>query len=338
MSNRFIALDMSSFQTRMGYIRVRKKDIEILSLGVESTAPEFFLNQTEVSAQQQSKVIKDLYANLNLQEKHVAVIIPDSATYSQILVMPKLKEEELVNSIRIQADEFIPLPIDSVYIDVKVISELQDNKLLALIVAGKRTLVDHIRHTLDLAGLEAYSLENEMSALGRFTSEVMKPSKKPSLIVNFGYEGSTIYLLNPQLPHFQLIRKTNIGLEILIRDIKLNNGWTEEQALTALKKTGFSSAGPVNLYSLVFPVFNELLTEIDKTISQAKSKYNLAIENIFLYNYDNAIANLHSVIQNKTSLKTEPFPLHYILKKNPITNSFHDSMSSFTTIIAGHIR
>ncbi|MCA9372243.1 pilus assembly protein PilM [Candidatus Woesebacteria bacterium] len=338
MAVNLLSLNINNLHTRMGHLRLTKKGVELLSLGVENTTNEFFSNINEVTAKQQSDVIKELYTNLNIKAHEVSVIIPDSMTYSQILIMPNLKEEELVKSIRLQADEFIPLPIDEVYIDIEVISQLEDNKLLVLIVASQKKFVDHISRTLEIIGLEPHSLENELSSLGRFVSEVFKPSKEPSIIINFGYEGSSIYLVNPALPHFQLTRTTNIGLEIIARDIKINFGWNDEQTFDALKKIGFSSSGSVNLYSLVYPVFNELLVEIEKTLLQARNKHNVSVKNIYMFNYDNYIGSIHSVIQTKTSLPTAPFPLQSFVIKNPITKAFNDSLSSFVSVIAGHIR
>ncbi|MFA9288590.1 MAG: pilus assembly protein PilM [Weeksellaceae bacterium] len=339
MANSLFAVDINEKYTRIAHLNVLKnKQVELLSLGVDDTTPNFFLNLTTAIAQQQAKVIMKLTEQLHLKNDQISVVIPDSFTYSQVLIMPNLKEQELVQSIRLQADEFVPLPIDEVYIDLEVITKLPNDMLLILIVAAQKKIVDHIAMTMELAKLQSVSLENELSAVGRFVSEVFKISTEPSLIINFGFRSSSLYVVNPALPHFQVTRSTRIGLELLIRDLKVNLNWEDAQTYEALKTIGLSESGSVNINAVVYPIMNELLSEIQKTILQVKDKLNLPIRNIYLFNYNNHVAHLTETIQAKTGLPTFDFPIATILKPNPITKSFQNNLSPFVGVIATHIR
>ncbi|MBP7967488.1 pilus assembly protein PilM, partial [Candidatus Woesebacteria bacterium] len=258
--------------------------------------------------------------------------------YSQLLVMPDLKEEELVNAIHLQADEFVPLPIEDVYIDLDIISKLPDNKLLILFVAAPKKIVDHLSNTISLAGLEAYTLENELSAVGRFISEVYPFIKEPSLIINFGFGGSSIYFLNPPFPYFQITRATHIGLDILLRDLSVNLNLKDKQALDAMQNVGLKPGAAENIYPIIYPIISELLTDIEKTMLLAKEKYNSVIKNIYLYNLNGQIAGLNEAIQNKLNIPTQAFPTPQIILQNPVSQSFATSMSSFISVIAADIR
>ncbi len=332
------ALDINEQFTRMASLSFEKGAIELLSLGYDQTTPNFYTNPTDRTATDEGKIISNLHTQLGLQDKRVHVILPDSKTYSQLLVMPDLKEEELVNAIHLQADEFVPLPIEDVYIDLDIISKLPDNKLLILFVAAPKKIVDHLSNTISLAGLEAYTLENELSAVGRFISEVYPFIKEPSLIINFGFGGSSIYFLNPPFPYFQITRATHIGLDILLRDLSVNLNLKDKQALDAMQNVGLKPGAAENIYPIIYPIISELLTDIEKTMLLAKEKYNSVIKNIYLYNLNGQIAGLNEAIQNKLNIPTQAFPTPQIILQNPVSQSFATSMSSFISVIAADIR
>lgn len=337
MSSTF-SIDISEQYTRLADIGLSKGKIELYSLGYDNTAPNFYSNLTEQSAKAQASLLSKLRKELNISSTSANVVIPDALTYSQLLLMPNLPEDELVKSIRLQADEFVPLPIDDVYIDLEIISKLKNGKLLIVFIAAQKKIVDHINMTLELAGIESQTLENELSSVGRFISEVYTFIKDPSIIVNFGFSSSSIYVMNPPFPYFQITRTTRIGFDIILRDLMANANLTSDKAFEALSTIGLSPQGSINIYATIFPVFNELITEIEKTILMTKEKYHVQIKNIYLFNYDSHISLLHETIQSKVSLPTQSFPVSSILVPNAITQTFSHMLSTFIPVIATHLR
>lgn len=338
MSGTTFSLDINEKYTRLVHLNYKAGKIELLSMGFDDTAPNFFSNPTDKTATEQSKVISNLYSQLHLDDQKVHLIIPDSMTYSQLLVMPELSEEQLVNSIRLQADEFVPLPIEEVYIDLEIVSKLPNNKLLILFVAAPKKIVDHISNAVNLANLEPLTLENDLSAMGRFVSEVHKFAKEPSLFINFGFGGSSIYFLNPPFPYFEVTRSTRIGYDILLRDLAVNLNLKDKQAAEAMQTIGLKSGGSINIYPIIYPIINELLTEIEKTMLLVKERHSVSIRNIYLFNFDSYVVGLPEAIQNKLNLPTQAIPIASILTPNSITQSFAPNMSSFVSVIASHIR
>ncbi len=338
MSSDVFALDINEKFTRIASLQLNKGKIELLSLGYDETTANFFSNPNEKTSADQSKVISTLATQLKLPQKKVYAVMPDGVTYSQLMVMPQLKEEELVNAIRLQADEFVPLPINEVYIDLEVIDTLPNNKLLVLFVASPKKIVDHISDTISLAGFEPVALENEISAMGRFVSEVYRTISNPSLIINFGYSGSSIYFINPPFPFFEISRSTRIGLDILLKDLRVNLNLQEHQAIEALQSIGLQSGYSLNIYPIVYAVVSELFTEIEKTILLAKERYNATIKNLYLYNFDSSVAGLYQTLQTKFSMPVQPFPISDALVANKITQTFQPQLSTFISVIAAHLR
>lgn len=332
------SIDLSEEYTRLSELGLRKGKIDLYSLGFEATAPNFYSNFTDQTAKQQAEILIKLKKALNIGATEAHVVIPDAMTYSQLLLMPNLKEEELVKSIRLQADEFVPLPIDDVYLDLEVISKLKNDKLLIVFIAAQKRIVDHINRTLDYANIEAGTLENELSAVGRFMSEVYPFVKTPSLIINLGYSASSFYVMNPPFPYFQITRTSRIGFEILVKDLIANANIPHEKAVAAMENIGMNTKGSINIYATIYPVLNEFFSEIEKTILMTKEKYHVQIKNIYLFNYDKRIALIHETIQGRVGLPTQSLPLSSIITPNPITQTFSRTLSNYIPVIATHLR
>lgn len=338
MAGNFFSLDISEQYTRLAHLKPVKNRIELLSLGYDNTFVNFYSNPDEKSAQEQAKIITQLHTKLLIDTNRAQIVIPDTKTYSQLLLMPNLPEEELVKSIRLQADEFVPLPISEVYLDLEVIQKLPNGKLLIVFIASQKKIVDHIYKTLQYANLEPVTLENELNAVGRFITEFFKIFKEPSIILNFGYSGSSIYVVNPAFPYFQVTRTSRIGFDIILRDLKLNTNLGDQKVYEALKTIGLSSNGSIQVYPIIYPVLNELFSELERTILLSQEKYRLNIKNIYVMNYDHSIAYFAETIQNRLSLPTQSLPLSSILVPNTITQTFSQTLSSFIPVIATHIR
>lgn len=337
MSSNF-SLDLSEQFTKAASLTLKDNKIDLLSLGYDNTVPNYYTNLIDQTANAQAQIISKLQKDLNITKTEVNVVIPDSLTYSQLLLMPDLSEEELVNSIRLQADDLVPLPINDVYIDLEVITKLQNGKLLIVFIAAQKKIVDHVSRTLELANLEGDSLENELCAVGRFLSEVHTFIREPSLVVNFGYGGSSIYVVNPPFPYFQITRSSRIGLDIMLRDLMANGNLTRDKAIQAFSSIGLSSKGSINIYAVIYPILNEFLTELEKTILMAKEKYKASIKNIYLFNNDSQIALFHETIQNRLSLPTQTLPMSNIVIPNQITQTFSHMLNTFIPVIAANLR
>lgn len=338
MAGNIFSLSLNEFQTKIVQLNYKKSKIELLSLGFENTVPNYFTNPNDKSAEQEAQIIRNLLNQLNISESKVQVVVPDSMTYSQLVVQPVLKEEELAQSIKLQVDEIIPLPLNEINLDFEIVSNLKDNKLLVLLVAIEKKLSDQIAKTLSFAKLEPVSLENELSVLGRFTAEVFPFTKEPALIVNLGFAATSFYIMNPPFPYFQFTRTIKLGYANFLKDSKVNLNITDEKAVELLKTVGLSNNGMVNIYPVIYPIIEEIAAEIIKVNTLAKERFGAAIKHIYFLNFDSQIAHLYEIIQKKVLLPVGPIPMNQILIPNPITQSFQNTISSFIPVIAANIR
>jgi len=140
MADLFFCLDIGENLIKVVDAKSAPNRLEVQSMGFAEGELNFFSSDVEKTNESQTSKIEKLISSLKISKKNVAIVIPDSVTYSQILEMPKLNEKELISAIKYQADQFIPMPIDETNIDLEILSENEkESKLLVLMVAAPKS-------------------------------------------------------------------------------------------------------------------------------------------------------------------------------------------------------
>jgi len=340
MTDTAFSLDIGEKFFRVCDAVTKDGKIQINALGYESTVSNFYSDDTEKSIDIQSELIAKSVNDLKIAKRNVHVVIPDTFTFFQILELSKLNEKETLSAVRYQADQFIPLPIDEVVLDVEVLREDKVNKTnTLLIVASPKKLVERVEQTVEGAGLIPDTLENELSAVGRFYQEIMKVTPNNAyLIVNMGFSSSSLYLIEGATSLILASRTVKIGLDLFLKELKFNLELQETKAIEVLKKAGFEKNPNYDVGTIVAPLVRELVGEISKFTISAKEKYNLPTNKVFFFNYGGSVLSLDRKLTELLGIPVELLNLKDLLIENPITQAFAPEMSSFIGALAAGIR
>lgn len=313
--------------------------LEIQALAQENDSPMFYQFDTEKIITETSNVIKKLFELYKIPKKTVNVVIPDSLTYSQIISMPRLKEKELLSAIKYQADQFIPMPIDETSLDLEILNEnTSENNLLVLIVASAQKLVSKVQKLVEASGLETESIENELSASGRFLSKFYIPVTKVggSIFVNIGYTTTSLYYFDNRHSLLTDTHTFEAGYSLLLKESQADINIDKVKAVDLLKQVGFSQNSSLDLRHILKPTLDVFIAEMQKFILSVKTKFRSAsLSNLFLYNYANSILHLDSEIQEAISIPTSLYNFTPVLKRTPVVEPFINNLSSFVNPIGG---
>lgn len=340
MSDSAFCLDLQEKYSRMGDVRVTGDKAEFVALGIQQTAPNYFSSDNQKAVEEQADIIAKLYGSLKIKKRVVDVVIPDTYTYFQILELPQLKEKELLSAIRYQSDEFIPMPLEETNLDIDIISEdLATRRLTALIVAVPKKTASTIEKTLDAAGLQAGSLENELTSFGRLYADKFGKTQKgnPTLIINLGFLSSSLYFIHPETSLITFARNFKIGLDLFLRDIRVNLNIDEKKSLEILKTVGFSTNASYNVGEILTPILHQFTDEARKFITVVKERLNMNITSVQLYNYDNHISQFNIKVGEALQIPTSSFNLGSVVVQNPVSQSFSGDLSSFASVVGGSL-
>lgn len=339
----------SSFGIDFGerYIRVvdaqyKNSKFELTTIGEEQTLTHFFSDDTEKTIELQANAVGKLCRDLKINKRGVNAVIPDAYCFSQVMEFATLNQKELLSAVKYQADQFIPLPIDQVVFDLEVIKEnTTTKKNTILIIASPKKIVDRVEKTIEIAGLIPNSLESELSSIARFftlPSVYTEAHLSSYLIVNVGFSTTSLYLIGMPGGVVTELRSIKTGLDLFIKELKLNLELTDTKALELLSSIGFEKNGTYDLATYVGPLLRELMNEIGKFVIIAKEKHSLPVKKIYLCNHDAAIHGMDKKFSELLQLPIELLLMRDVLVNNPISQSYANRMSSFIAAINANNR
>lgn len=116
--------------------------------------------------------------------KRVAMTIPAARTFTRTMTVPKLDKKELEEAVRLEAEQYIPMPLDDLYINHTVVRRTPE-ELDLLAVAAPRKLVDSYVDLAQILGLQLVALETTIEAAGRLFEQAEK-NDVPTILIDFG--------------------------------------------------------------------------------------------------------------------------------------------------------
>ena len=119
-----------------------------------------------------SKVIENSLKKVrgeDLKTQYVVACLPEEKAFLEIIRMPLMEEKELKSAVLFEAENYIPLPMEQVYLDFEVIPSLSgpSDKIEVLIAALPKKIIDSYVEAIRGAGLFPKALEVESQSIAR---------------------------------------------------------------------------------------------------------------------------------------------------------------------------
>ncbi len=184
----FFGLDFSGTALKLAKVELVDDKPTLVSFGKRRVDPAICKNGKIKKEKEMADVIRELLTSVigkDIKTENVIISLPEEKTFSQIIDLPRTKRGQLKEIIEYEAESHIPLPIEEVYIDFKIISENKDKKTTKiLITAAPRKIVDPQVSVLERAGLFPIAAESEALAMTR--AFVSPENIEPLIILDIG--------------------------------------------------------------------------------------------------------------------------------------------------------
>jgi len=212
-----------------------------------------------------AKIIKDALADLKIKEKKVVVDLPESEVISRLIRLPPLKDSEILDALKFEAETFVPYPLNEVSIDYDVVEKDDAGRLTVFVVAAKNELIQFLVKMFKTLGMELMALESPSIALGRVIRNSIKTVERV-VAVDFGEKFTSIFNFNKGNVYFS--RSIPVGGESLTRAVSLGLGLDMSSAEEYKKAYGIKEnelEGKIRTATM--PVLNTITEEIRKAMA-----------------------------------------------------------------------
>lgn len=238
-----IGLDISSTSVKLLELsqagsRYRVESYAVAALPANAVV-EKNINEVEAVAE----TVLKAYEQARTKVKLAAVAVAGSAVITKVIEMDEgLTDDQMESQIVLEADQYIPYPLDEVAIDFEVQGPTEDNpdRVNVLLAACRRENVDLRVDALELAevgakivDVEAYSMERAFSLI---QNQFSHDDSTTVAIVDVGATMTTLSVLTGGQTIYT--REQLFGGKQLTEEIQRRYGMTAEEAGLSKKQGG----------------------------------------------------------------------------------------------------
>lgn len=199
-----VGLDIGSSSVKALEIAPRPGGFELLRLGVVPLPAEAIVQGAFLNSSAIVDAIKEAIASAGIKATHAAVAVSGHSVIVKKISLPAMTREELEESIRWEAEQYIPFDVNEVNLDFQILSGASaEGQMEVLLVAAKKDLIDDYTNVLTEAGLvpavidvAAFAVENAWEA-----NYDVSPDETVAL-VNVGAQSANITIVANGVPAF----------------------------------------------------------------------------------------------------------------------------------------
>ncbi|MFT5604331.1 MAG: type IV pilus assembly protein PilM, partial [Paracoccaceae bacterium] len=192
-----------------------------------------------------AETLRLAYTRSRSKQKNVAVAVSGAAAITKVIEMPAdLKEDVMEAQITMEADQYIPYPLEEVALDFEVLgpSARSEGMVEVLLAASRQENIDSRVEVLELADLEAKVVDIEAFAMERtFGLIAQQYELNENSVVAILDIGATVTTLSVIVNEETIyIREQLFGGRQLTEEIQRRYGISYEEAGQAKKEGGIS--------------------------------------------------------------------------------------------------
>ena len=198
-----------------------------------------------------------------ISSQRVACSLPTAHTFSRPMTIPAMTRKEIIEAINLEAEQYIPIPLTSLYLDYEILSQDEQNSEV-LLVAASKNIVDSYFKVLEMLNLQPVAFEPSINAASRLLQMQGVLKSEPTIIIDIGSVTTDIAVFDKTL----LVASTvNTGSDNITDLISKVMHLTPKQANDLKNEYGIAfSDRQQRIVDSIKPVLENLVREIQKSI------------------------------------------------------------------------
>jgi type IV pilus assembly protein PilM len=298
-----LGLDISSTAVKLLELNRSGGRYRVESYAVEPLPPNSVVEKNIADVEAVGETIRRAVKRSGSRTRDAAVAVAGSAVITKVITMSgSLTDEEMESQIELEADQYIPYPLEEVNLDFEVLgpSEKNPDSVDVLLAASRSENVDMRVAALEIGGLtarivdvEAYALENAFRLVGEQLPDGGR--EQTIAVVDIGATMTTLNVLHDLKIIYT--REQVFGGKQLTEEIMRRYGLSYEEAGMAKRQGGL----PDNYAPEVLEPFKEAMAQqVSRSLQFffSSSQYS-SVDRIVLAGGSASIAGVDELIESK---------------------------------------
>ncbi len=169
MKNKAFGIDIGSSSIKAAWLSTEVNGYYVIGAGSIATPEKGMQSESPLDQEEMAQAIRALMNESGITTKYVNIALPENQVYTRVVEMPSLSDKELISAIYWEAEQYIPVPLNTISLDYKVLNrpEKPDHggKMNILLVGAPTSLIDKYERVLSLSGLVILSVEQKLFPL-----------------------------------------------------------------------------------------------------------------------------------------------------------------------------
>jgi type IV pilus assembly protein PilM len=188
-SKETIGLDIGSSFLKVVQLKEKKGMYELEAFDMLPLPPELIVEGSIIDSLRLMEAIKELMKKAKIRAKSTVVgIAGHAAVIIRRIVLPEMGEDELSESIKFEAEQYVPFDVEDVNIDFQILGPTEEpGQMDVMLVAVKKDIINEYTSAVKEAGLNAVVVDVNAFALGNMyeVNYEIEPDRNVAL-VNIG--------------------------------------------------------------------------------------------------------------------------------------------------------
>jgi type IV pilus assembly protein PilM len=304
-----VGLDIGSGAIKLVQLNQTKRGYLLQKFGVLPIDPELIVDGAVMDASQVVSAIRELFERESVRTKNVALSVSGHSVIVKKISLPLMTEEELQESIKWEAEQFIPFDINDVNIDFHILptpdAQREEGQMPVLLVAVKKDKLTEYMNLVLEAGLnpvigdvDSFALENT------YLLNYDVTGGETVALVNIGASVMNISILKGGV--FSFTRDISTGgkqyNEALQREVDLSF----DQAERAKRAEAVEGVDTHHVNDIVQRLNAELVSEVLRSFDYFKTTSpNETIDRILVSGGSSKLPELMTLISERIEIPTE---------------------------------
>jgi type IV pilus assembly protein PilM len=302
-----IGLDIGSSSIRLIQLSQHGNSYRIDHFAIEPLPPGVIVEKSVQDIEAISEAIQAAIRNSGSNSKYCAVAVSGSAVFTKTISLPaNLAETDIESQVQIEANQYIPYPLDEISLDFEVLGPSARNVDMVdiLLAASKNENVESRQDALESLGLRARVVDVESFAIGNAFELIRERdgirSSETVGLFDIGYDLSSLLILrNGRVAY---TRDHPFGGNQLIEEIMRRYDMTAEQASFFMR----GEPGPENFEEEVLePFMLNVVHQISRALQFFSSSSEFSnIRSLYLAGTMASLDGLAEVVEQELGIGT----------------------------------
>ncbi len=315
-----IGLDLGSSYIKTVKLKESKGSYELELFDLYPLPPELIVDGSIIDSIRLVDSIKDMVKRAGIKTKDTVISISGhSSVIIKRISLPEMSEEDLSESIKFEAEQYVPFDIEDVNLDFQIIGPKEEpGQMDVILVAVKKDIINEYISVIKEAGLnpiivdiDAFALENMYGI-----NYEIEQGKNVALL-NIGASTINLSIVKGGISVFT--RDSSLGSNLHTEALQREYNITYENAEKLKRGEAIENVSPEDAAAVIESASEELLSEIIRSFDYYRSTtMHEDISEVIFSGGCALLRNFATMIAEKTGIETrvaEPFRNIKIPKK-----------------------